>query len=79
MTAIVAPVPTEVPKPQPFLYHFQTAPVESTPDTDKVTAFPAQILVEEAVIVCGPQGKADTLTVTLAQAVVLHTPTALTK
>jgi hypothetical protein len=56
ITAMVAPVPTLVPKPQPFLYHFHTAPDVSVPVTDKVTALPAQMDVDEAVTVCGPQG-----------------------
>ena len=56
ITAMVAPVPTLVPKPQPFLYHFHTAPDVSVPVTDKVTALPAQMDVDEAVTVWGPQG-----------------------
>ena len=75
---MLAPVPTNVP-PQLPEYQVQTAPEpKDPPDTDRVVAFPEQTGLTLADALVGAVEKVFNVTVTVAQLVVLHVPTALT-
>ena len=74
-----APLPTEVPVPQPPAYHLHVPPVNNVPCTLNVVVAPEQMEVAEAVTPVGPQLVPETVTVTEAHVVVLHVPSARTK
>lgn len=77
-TTIDDPVPSSVPPHEP-LYQVHTAPVPNDPPETLRVAFPPwQIVGELAVADVGAAELAFTVTVTLAQVVVLHVPSALT-
>ena len=77
-TVSVAPLPTDVPLPQPLLYHFHVPPVPVLPTTLNVVELPLQMLVALAETLCGPHAVVCTVTVTEAHVVVLHVPSART-
>ena len=80
VTVTVAPVPTAVPLPQPLLYHFQSAPVPKLPPVIlKVVLPPLQMVVAEALALVAGIEVSLTVMETLAQLVLLHNPSALTK
>ena len=73
------PLPSGVP-PHELLYHCHEAPVPSEPpDTESVVLLPAQMVVAVAVASGGAVDTLLTVTVTVAQAVVLQGPSARTK
>ena len=76
-TVIEVPLPAEVP-PQELLYHCQVAPVPKEPPTTvKVVLPPAQMVVVP-LIELGAVESVCTVTVVLAQVVVLQVPSART-
>ena len=74
-----APLPTEVPVPQPPAYHLHVPPVNNVPCTLNVVLAPEQMEVAEAVTPVGPQMEPVMVTVTDAHVVVLQVPSARTK
>ena len=75
---IDAPLPTRVPAQTP-VYHFQLAPVPREPPTTlRVVDPPTQKLLLLVVADVGSVEAVFTVTVMLAQAVVLQSPSALT-
>jgi hypothetical protein len=75
---MLLPEPTKVP-PQVPLYQRKTPPVPRLPPlTVSVVLLPLQMVVVP-VIAVGAEDKVFTLTVVVAQAVVLHVPSARTK
>lgn len=72
------PVPINVPLHDPE-YQLQSAPVPSDPPlTESVTLLPVQTDVAEDVMPAGSVEGESTVTVTLAQPVMLQSPSALT-
>lgn len=79
LTVKVLPLPSKVP-PQDPLYQLYCAPVPNVPPTaDKLVVLPEQMVVAVAVALVGAVDNVLTLTVMLAQAVVLQVPSARTK
>ncbi len=79
LTLTEVPVPIAVP-PQDPLYHFQLAWKPSVPPlTVRVTVLPPQVVSLLAVMPVGATDLLFTLMVLLAQAVVLHSPSARTQ
>lgn len=76
-TAMDEPVPANTP-PQLPEYHFHDAPVPSEPPETESVVEPPQIGLGLAEAPVGSVDKALLVTVTEAQLVVLHEPTALT-
>lgn len=78
VTVILLPVPTSVPLHEPS-YQFQSAPVpRDPPETVSVEVPLAHTAGELAVADAGAVELVFTVTVTLAHAVLLHVPSALT-
>jgi len=70
------PVPMGEPLPQPPAYHVYVPP--EPPEADKVTVWPGHDGLGLAVALLGDVGLDTTVTVTLAQLVVLQSPSART-